>query len=97
MQPEDLQERWNAHGEEMFAAVAQWRAAHPHATLAEIERAVDEQIHQLRARMIEQAAQASAAAEREAREATGVRAVWTGAPSTGTRETAVADAWRARG
>ena len=66
MQPEDLQARWNAQGEDMVAAVAQWRATHPHATLAEIEHAVDEQMNRLRARMIEQAAQASAAAEREA-------------------------------
>jgi hypothetical protein len=66
MQPEDLQARWNEQGEEIFAAVAQWRAAHPKATLAEIEQAVDEQINRLRARMIEQAAQASAAAESEA-------------------------------
>src|SRR6266849_752306 len=66
MQPEDLQARWKAQGEEIFAAVAQWRAAHPQATLAEIEQAVDEQMNRLRARMIEQAAQASAAAEREA-------------------------------
>jgi YgiT-type zinc finger domain-containing protein len=66
MHPEDLQARWNEQGEEIFAAVAQWRAAHPHATLAEIEQAVDEQMHRLRARMIEQTAQASAAAESEA-------------------------------
>src|SRR6266436_6761080 len=66
MQPEDLQERWKAQGEETFATVAQWRAAHPQATLAEIEQAVDEQMNRLRARMIEQAAQASAAAESEA-------------------------------
>jgi hypothetical protein len=63
MQPEDLQERWKERGEQVFACVAQWRVAHPQATLAEIEQAVDEQIHRLRARMIEQAAQASAAAE----------------------------------
>ena len=66
MQPEELQERWKAQGEDIFASVAQWRAAHPHATLAEIEHAVDEQMNRLRARMIEQAAQASAAAENEA-------------------------------
>ena len=66
MQPEDLQKRWEEQGEEIFAAVAQWRAAHPKATLAEIEQAVDEQMHRLRARMIEQAAQASAAAESQA-------------------------------
>ncbi len=52
MQPEDLQARWNAQGEEIFAAVAQWRAAHPKAPLAEIEQAVDEQINRLRARLI---------------------------------------------
>ena len=66
MQPEDFQERWKEQGEHVFAAVAQWRATHAQATLAEIEQAVDEQIHQLRARMIEQTAQASAAAESEA-------------------------------
>ena len=60
MQPEDLQARWEEQGEDIFAAVAQWRAAHPKATLAEIEQAVDEQMNRLRARMIEQAAQASA-------------------------------------
>lgn len=60
MQPADLQERWKVQGEETFAAVAQWRATHPKATLAEIEQAVDEQLNRLRARMIEQAAQASA-------------------------------------
>src|SRR6266571_8165435 len=75
MQPEDLQARWNAQGEDIFAAVAQWRAAHPRATLAEIEYAVDEQMNRLRARMIEQAAQASAAAERTA--------VWTSRHASG--------------
>ena len=65
MQSEELQKRWEEEGEEVFATVAQWRAAHPKATLAEIEQAVDEQINRLRARMIEQAAQASAAAESE--------------------------------
>jgi RNase P subunit RPR2 len=66
MHPEDLQARWEEQGEEIFAAVAQWRAAHPKATLAEIEHAVDEQMHRLRARMIEQTAQASAADESQA-------------------------------
>ena len=41
MQPEDLQKRWEEQGEEVFASVAQWRAAHPKATLAEIEQAGD--------------------------------------------------------
>jgi RNase P subunit RPR2 len=63
MKLEDLQQSWNEQGADVFAAVAQWRARHPTATLAEIERAVDEQMARLRAQMIEQAAQASAAAE----------------------------------
>ncbi len=66
MQPEELQKQWEEQGEEVFATVAQWRATHPKATLAEIEQAIDEQMHRLRARMIEQAAQASDAAESEA-------------------------------
>jgi hypothetical protein len=66
MQPEDLQEHWKAQGKEIYAAVADWRVAHSQATLAEIEQAVDEQMNRLRARMIEQAAHVSAAAESEA-------------------------------
>lgn len=66
MQPEELQEHWKELGEHVFAEVAQWRATHAQATLAEIEQAVDQQIHRLRARMIEQTAQASPAAGSEA-------------------------------
>jgi RNase P subunit RPR2 len=63
MKPEDLQESWKEQGAAVFAAITQWRVAHPKATLAEIEQAVDEQITRLRAQMIEEVAQASAAAE----------------------------------
>jgi RNase P subunit RPR2 len=66
MQPEDLQQRWKEQGEQATAAVAQWRMAHPQATLAEIEQAVDEQMNRLRAQLIEQAAQVSTAAGSEA-------------------------------
>jgi len=66
MKPEDLQENWKDQAEEAFATVAQWRVAHPQATLAEIEQAVDEQMNRLRAQMIGQAAQASTAAGSEA-------------------------------
>ncbi len=66
MKPEDLQENWKDQGEEAFATLAQWRVAHPQAALAEIEQAVDEQMDRLRAQMIGQAAQASAAAGSEA-------------------------------
>ncbi len=66
MKPEELQKPWQEQAEEAMAAVAQWRVAHPKATLAEIEHAVDEQLNRLRARLIEQSAQASAAAGSEA-------------------------------
>ena len=66
MKPEELQQQWQEQAEEAMSAMSQWRVAQPKATLAEIEQAVDEQINRLRARMIEQAAQASAAAEGEA-------------------------------
>jgi RNase P subunit RPR2 len=65
MKPEELQQNWKEQGEEALAAVAQWRVAHPKATLAQIEQAVDEQMNRLRAQLIEQAAQASAAASSE--------------------------------
>lgn len=35
-------------------AMTDWRATHPHATFAEIEAAVEEQITRVRARMVEQ-------------------------------------------
>lgn len=39
---------------EVRGAMAKWRATHPHATFAEIERAVEQQIRRIRARMLEQ-------------------------------------------
>ena len=37
--------------------MTQWRQAHPHATLREIEEAVDAQMHQLRAQLIQELVQ----------------------------------------
>jgi YgiT-type zinc finger domain-containing protein len=39
---------------EVRSAMASWRSTHPHATFAEIEEAVEEQIGRIRARMLEQ-------------------------------------------
>lgn len=47
----------------MLTGVKEWRLAHPRATLAEIEAAVDERLARVRARLIEDAALASAAAD----------------------------------
>jgi hypothetical protein len=63
MDAKTMSERWQERSREISTQVAQWRVEHPTATLAEIEQAVDEQVSSLRAQMIEEAAQASLAAE----------------------------------
>lgn len=59
MNAEEMNQQWHQSSQQASQAIAHWRQAHPQATLAEIEAAVDEQINQLRARMIEEVAQAS--------------------------------------
>jgi NADH pyrophosphatase NudC (nudix superfamily) len=59
MNAEEMSQQWQQSSQHASQAIAQWRAAHPEATLAEIEVAVDEQMNRLRARMIEEVAQAS--------------------------------------
>jgi hypothetical protein len=56
-------ERWEQEIVEVLSGMREWRAAHPHATFVEIEAAVDERLASLRARMVEEAAQASRAAQ----------------------------------
>jgi hypothetical protein len=58
MNPEELLQQWQNKSQETVMVMQAWRQAHPKATLAEIEQAVDEQITQLRASMIEEVAQA---------------------------------------
>ncbi len=57
MDSERMSEQWQQKSQEVSHAIAQWRQAHPKATLAEIESAVDEQMNHLRARLIEEVAQ----------------------------------------
>lgn len=59
MNPEELEEHWQQKSQDVSHTIAQWRVSHPTATLAEIEAAVDTQMNQLRARMIEAVALAS--------------------------------------
>lgn len=61
--------RWAQEAEAMLTRVKEWRLAHPRATLAEIEAAVDERLARVRVRLIEDAALASAAADLAARPA----------------------------
>jgi len=59
----DWAERWRALSEEVLIGMADWRAAHPRATFAEIEAEVETQLGRLRARFLEDLALASRAAD----------------------------------
>ncbi len=64
----DFDGQWMRLGQEALLGIKEWRMQHPHATLKEIEVAIDERLAVLRARMIADAALASAAAEWEQEE-----------------------------
>lgn len=63
----DFDWRWQELSEEVVSGMKEWRLAHPRATLREIEAALDERLGRMRARMLEDAALASAAAAWEER------------------------------
>jgi hypothetical protein len=54
---------WHEAGTKIFQDLDPWRRAHPHATFAEIEAAVEEHIEALRAALIAQELALRAAAE----------------------------------
>ena len=60
---EGIERRWAGDAESVWTGMADWRAAHPKATLSEIETALDEQLNRLRARMLADLALASTAAD----------------------------------
>jgi hypothetical protein len=57
------QDRWLADAADRFATLAAWRQAHPRATWAEIEAAIDAQLGPLRAVLLRDAALSSDAAD----------------------------------
>jgi YgiT-type zinc finger domain-containing protein len=65
----DWEAEWQALSEEVYSGMGDWRAAHPRATFAEIEAAVEERLAGLRARLLERAALASAATDLQERPA----------------------------
>ncbi len=67
MNPEEMEQQWQQKSQQAARAIAQWRQAHPKATLAEIEATVDEQMNQMRAKMIEEVAQASSCEQADIR------------------------------
>jgi len=66
MRIEDAESRWHELSEEVISGMKEWRLQHPKATFREIETAVDERLGRLRARMLEDAALVSRAADWEA-------------------------------
>jgi YgiT-type zinc finger domain-containing protein len=62
----DFDRRWHALAEEAMSGMKEWRLQHPKATLQEIETALDERLGQMRARMLQDLALASAAADIQA-------------------------------
>ena len=59
MTPEEFEQRWTELSREVITGMKEWRLQHPHATLNQIERATDERLGRLRARMVEDAAHSS--------------------------------------
>lgn len=53
---------WHKLAEEVLIGMKEWRLQHPKATFNEIERALDERLSQIRTRMLQDMALASAAA-----------------------------------
>lgn len=59
----ELEARWRELAEDVFTGMKEWRLGHPRATLGEIEAALDERLSRVRARLLQDVALASAAAD----------------------------------
>lgn len=59
----DFDALWNQLAYEVMSGMKEWRLQRPKATLREIEAALDERLGKMRARMLEDVALASAAAD----------------------------------
>jgi hypothetical protein len=59
----ELEARWRELTEDVLTGMKEWRLVHPKATLRQIEEALDERLAKVRARMLEDAALASAAGD----------------------------------
>lgn len=60
---DDFDARWHELAEEVVSGFKEWRIQHPRATFSEIEQALDERLGKMRARLVQDAAMASAAAD----------------------------------
>jgi predicted RNA-binding Zn-ribbon protein involved in translation (DUF1610 family) len=66
----DFDAQWHELAEEVLSGMKEWRLQHPKAKLREIEAALDERLGKMRARMLQDAALASGAADIQALQAT---------------------------
>jgi RNA polymerase-binding transcription factor DksA len=62
----DFDAEWHELAEEVMTGMKEWRLQHPKASLSEIERALDERLGKARARMLQDLALASTAADIQA-------------------------------
>jgi hypothetical protein len=62
MRTQDFDGDWRELTEEILTGMKEWRLQHPRARFSEIEAAIDERLSRLRAKLIQDAALASAAA-----------------------------------
>lgn len=63
---EGFDAKWDELAAEVLSGMKEWRLSHPKATLRQIEQALDERLAKMRARMLQDAALASAAADIQA-------------------------------
>jgi hypothetical protein len=62
MTTSDFDRKWEKLAEEVLSGMKEWRIQHPRATLKEIEGALDQRLNRMRARLLEDMALASEAA-----------------------------------
>lgn len=60
---DEMEARWRQLSEDVLVGMQEWRQAHPKATFREIETALDEKLVKVRARMLEDVALGSQAAD----------------------------------
>ena len=65
MNSEQMRKSWNGMSEEIISGIAEWRQQHPQATFRELEEEVDRRLAVMRAKMLADAALASAQREWE--------------------------------
>jgi ribosomal protein S27AE len=63
---DDFDAQWEELAEEVLTGMKEWRLQHPKATLNEIEHTLDERLGRVRARLLQDLALASAAADIQA-------------------------------